>query len=45
MDATNQEIKRALQNLAAAGIEFDVVDTCPDLGCEVCGDSDLSVAA
>ena len=45
MDPLNLEITKAQENLKFAGIDFDVVDSCPDLTCEVCLDRNLSVAA
>ena len=38
-------IDRALDTLAAAGVSFTVVATCPTTGCEACASTTVCAAA
>jgi len=45
MDTTQSETGDIEQLLADAGIDFAVVDRCPDPACQVCAGRDVSAAA
>lgn len=45
MNTTQPELVDIEQLLADAGIEFTVVDRCPDPACEICARRDVPAAA